>query len=486
MNQVRLQVTLFVTTLYLISCSGGGIGGGEEHISFGLESQKTFQLEKIESGTATIVMAYDDTFSMAAKVEELTSKLEKMFLGLVTSGWEIDLHVVTCAHFKDTAVMRSASTSEVSSPTAFDQKVRVLMDKAAPTIDLATKDGDGDERCNQSLAKAWNNIAPKNKVNLSLLISDEDGCSRDDSNLELPLPPPLTGTKKNCAPVTFGRMKSAVGGQDALLTGDLDLWEKATTKYTQSTWLSFYNGTLKAKLHPEDTYINFFNELETESKKTVPFFTHIYLPIVVDTQRCLAQSMQTMALREQDSFAPTPTQPNFIPLNTVGNIGYSYLRTFDGLDQDTKFKQSEGDLSICSDLSQVVDKLEREIRIRGENVKIKLPRPMDEDAMRALRAGKTVLRIVREVNATYTESFFTAKNIALASQGLSWKKLNATEYVIDLPLESSILSYDAGEVSLAIANSDLLTVTTGDRVVRAEYIPVGFRDGSDTLILNGG
>ncbi len=470
---VRHAVTIFVISFTLLSCSSKD----KETLGFKMEPSFSKTIGRVEADRLTAVIALDDSYSMLSKVNELSSDLEEMFRGLVSTGWDIDLHVVTCAYYQSGREMKSVSTLSLNGNASVEDKVEALMKGAYPTIDLETAQNDADERCNQSLEKAWSNIESNNKVNVSMLISNEDGCSRSDDTLEN-----LDGSvRTNCAPVTHG----TIGRDKATVEAPLSVWEEIIDGFMPG-FNSWYNSKVLPNLTPVSHYVSFFKNIEVEGKKRVDSFSHIYLPIVVDSNKCLAQALRNQAIRETNKqLEEAGTLDNWSTGSTVGNIGNYYLSTFENLNQENiLFNRDEGDLSICGDLSHVVNKLEREIKLRGRSVRINLPRVVDVENTLKIFPDAPVITIVREIELVDSEDFFVRQNQELSKIGLSWEKIDSKRYKLDLYLTSPMIRYNSEDLSYIIENSSLLTVTGGDEVIRGEYLPLGFRDKENGLTYN--
>lgn len=462
----------------LISCSESD----SENISFRKQDSYKLQVENIYANEVTLVLAVDNSASMLAKVEELEGEMENMFHGLIETGWDVDMHVVSCAYFNDDAesVMKSASTKDLPEGSV-EEKVALLMTEAAPTIDLSTMDNDADERCNQSLEKAWAQLPFTNMVNVSMIISNEDGCARSEENLLLPN---ITRTdpRNNCAPVTHGQV-SAHGGftnDDPLYERDLDTWIDAVTQYSENVWVPWFNENIKNLVVSPNTFAEFFRNLEAAGKRQIDYFSHFYIPIVVDTNICLAESLRNQALLEKENhigFDEFGDEIPFRPMNTVGNIGYSYLETYEILDQNTLFEREDGDLSLCNNLSQVVGKIESEIKLRGRGLSIQLPRSIDIDTTQSVNGNNfNIIQISRPVQSV-TNDFIRLQNANLSSLNIAWSLSDDAEnYVLGLPLNLPFINYNGTTARVEVLPNRFVGIMGGDTVEVLEYFPVGFED----------
>lgn len=465
----------------LISCSHSD----SESISFKKQQSFKLQVENVYTNDVTLVLAVDNSASMLAKVQELEKEMKSMFFGLIDTGWNVDMHVVSCAYFKDSpeSLMKMASTKDIPNGSVED-KVELLMSKAAPSIDLSTKNNDADERCNQSLEKAWAQIPFKNIVNVSMVISNEDGCARSEDKLYLPnIPPyrPENELRKNCAPVTHGRL-SAYAGFDTdnpLYDKDLETWIDAVTKYSENVWLPWFNKKIKDQVVAPDFFADFFTELEAAGKRKIDYFSHFYVPIVVDTNVCLAESLRNQALLEKENHIDTDEEGNEIPflrpMNTVGNIGYSYLDTYELLNQNTLFEREKGDLSLCNNLSQIVGNIENEIKLRGRGLSVQLPRSIDLVTTKSVHGNDfNIIRIKRPVDSTGSD-LVRIKNANLTALNVSWVlSEDSNHYELDLPLGLPFLKYNESRAKIEVLPNRYVHIMGGDTIEVLDYFPIGF------------
>lgn len=477
MKKTFIQVTILSFLMLNISCSFDA----KEDIGFEAVPASSAEFSRVTFDKATLVLAIDDSYSMAAKVDELSQNLEGMFIDLLVSGWDIDLHVVSCFYYKqDNNKRKHADTSTIKDKFNFDEKLKLLLTEAK--IEVVSDGQDADERCNQSLEKAWSEIKLKNNVNLSLLISNEDDCSRSDENLVLK---DVNGSdRNNCAPLTHGRLKAYNGGED-LFDKSLDEWKTAIEGYTKSIWKPQFNKLISPDIYGSSYYVAFFSDLEAKGKRLDPNFSHIYLPIVVDDSKCLSRSLQSQALLEQDRFISENGNLNgFRPEYTVGNMGYIYMDVFNDLKQDTTFSAEEGDLSLCNDLHHVVNKLQKEIKVRGQGLRIQLSRQMDLDATKSLFKGQAIVRVLRPVSNQVDIDRLVSQNATLSAIGLEWTKQDEEHYKLDLYLDTPFIKYDDSLSSLFIQNNRYLVIEGGDKIERLSYAPKEFKDKEESFEIN--
>jgi len=418
-----------------------------------------------------------------------------MLYGLIKTGWDIDLHVISCGYFNEKAdpapLMKSATTKDLHEGTVED-KVALLMSQAAPTIDFSTKGNDADERCNQSLQRAWSELPFTNMVNVSMVISNEDGCARSEENLMLPNLNSSMGERNNCAPVTHGQLNSSAGftRDDPLFEKDLEVWTDVVTRYSNEVWLDQFFPKIQNKLIPNIEFVNFLNSIEEDGKKEIDYFSHFYIPIVVDTNVCLAKSLRDQALFEKENYIGfdafgDPTEP-FWPENTVGNIGYSYLDTYELLDQETLFDREGGDLSLCNDLSQVVGKIENEIKLRGRGLTIQLPRQIDLKTTQSINGSDfSIISITRPFDSV-TSDFIDSENSKLNSLGLKWSlSEDRKNYSLNLSLNMPFINYNPEDMTIEVLPNSFLSVFGGDTIKVLEYYPVGFETEAPNIDLIG-
>ena len=474
---IALMTTLGFCSV-LISCSNSE----SENISFRKQDSYKLLVENVYANEVTLVLAVDNSASMLAKVEELEGEMKNMFHGLIETGWDVDMHVVSCAYFKDDAasIMKSATTKDLPEGTV-EEKVDLLMSEAAPSIDFSTQDNDADERCNQSIEKAWAQLPFINMVNVSMIISNEDGCARSEENLLLPN---ITGTepRNNCAPVTHGQVSAYAGftNENPLYEQDLDTWIDAVTRYSENVWIPWFNTNIKDLIVSPNTFAEFFKNLEAAGKRQIDYFSHFYIPIVVDTNVCLAKSLRDQALLERENHVATDEEGveiPFRPMNTVGNIGYAYLDTYEALDQNTLFERENGDLSLCNNLSQVVGKIESEIKLRGRGLSIQLPRGIDINTTESVNGSNfNIIQISRPV-ASVTSDFISLQNANLSSLNIRWVlSEDSQNYTLGLPLNLPFINYNASTAKVDVLPNRFVSILGGDTVEVLEYYPVGFEN----------
>jgi len=387
MKKLISAVTISVCSLSILSCSviNDAVVEPGETISFETEPSFSLKVERVKVDKLTMVMAVDNSGSMVSKTAELEKNMKGLFTDLIDANWDVDLHLVTCAYYKEAASsMKSVSTLDLAELST-QEKVAAMIKAASPKIDPDNIDEDADERCNQSLEKAWSVLEPKNKINLSLVISNEDGCGRKDSSFILSN---RDGSyRENCAPVTFNQVQANLTSDATpLKERPVSEWVSAIEAFSNDVWIPWFNRNIKSKLYKPEKYVDFFKNLEKEGSAKVENFSHIYLPIVVDSSACLAETFaEQYAVKEahalliaENNHIGSASDFKFEGLkdtsNIVGNVGYSYLETFKQLDQAVDFNRKAGDLSLCNDMSHIVGKISQEIKVRGSGFEIPLPR----------------------------------------------------------------------------------------------------------------
>lgn len=482
MKKLVSAVTICGMAMSILSCSGID---SAETISFEKEPAFSVSIDRVIEDKLTMVLVVDDSASMVAKTAELETDMKDLFTDLIKAQWDIDLHLVTCAFYKgQDSDMKSVSTEDFKGKTT-EEKVAAIMKKATPKIDLSTLQNDADERCNQSLEKAWSLLEPKNKINLSLIISNEDDCSRDANNLALPQI--VGGSKDTCSPITYNQMIN--NGVSPFINKPLNEWASVVADYSDQVWVPWFNSSVKKDVHSPEKYVEFLKNLEVRGSKTIENFSHIYLPIVVDSPACLADTFHKQfkvkeAAAEIEAINNHPTQPpvDFIfdgltdYSNILANIGHSYLKTFELMDQDIEFSQKDGDLSLCKDLSHIVGKISREIKLRGNGITIALPRPIDVETMKVSQGENfKIIRVTRPAEVE-EPGFFEQRNTVLNPLGLTWVKLNDTHWAIDLGFSSGFVNYTEGGKSVELVPNRLVSTTGGDEISVLTYDPLGFKD----------
>jgi len=526
MRNLVQAVTISGLSLLFLCCSA--VDDGKEHISLNKVSSFSVSIDKIIEDKLTMVLVVDDSASMISKTEELETDMTNLFTDLINAQWDIDLHLVTCAFYKNpNSDMKSVSTNSFEGQTT-EEKVAGLMNAATPKIDYDTLQNDADERCNQSLEKAWGIIEPVNKINLSLIISNEDGCGRDfiaDPSLAADDPANkdlvhIDGStpRGTCAPITYNQIVST--GIASLSNRPIEDWTFEVENYYTQTWTPWYSEFIigddpsDSLVHSSQRYVDFLKDLEKRGKETVESFSHIYLPIVVDSSQCLAETLlqqyedkeeiaqaearelfreEVSSRLSQNSNIDGPAfdqaieeeMSNFVfnglddftqTQNILGNIGRSYLETFELLNQDIEFNKEAGDLSLCNDLSHIVNKVSKEIQIRGNSIPLPLPAPIDVSKM-VINYGENfkILQIIRpesEVEAGY----FERQNQILASIGLEWAKKSDTHWILELSLNSGFVSYNPNSLVLELQPNPYVTINGGDEHRVISYYPTSFVD----------
>jgi len=482
MKKLISTVTICGLAMSFLSCSGYK---SAESISFEKEPTFSVSIDRVIEDKLTMVLVVDDSASMVAKTAELEEDMKGLFTDLIEAQWDIDLHLVTCAFYKaNDSEMKSVTTKDFEGKTT-EEKVAGIMKTASPKIDLSTLQNDADERCNQSLEKAWGLLEPKNKINLSLIVSNEDGCGRDDKNQGLVH---LDGKPRdNCSPITYNQIMST--GVAPLINRPFTDWVDEVAKYSDQTWVPWFNSNIKEKVHSPQKYVDFLKALEVRGNETVENFSHIYLPIVVDSPTCLADTLlKQLKVKEEAAEANAYSQYSPNPHNDfvfdglkdtrdiLGNIGHSYLKTFELLEQDIEFSQKDGDLSLCKDLSHIVGKISREIKLRGSGIVIDLPRPIDVSTMK-ISSGDNfkIIRVERPVEVE-EKGFFEARNEILKSVGLQWVKVSDTHWSIEIGFSSGFIKYVDGEKSIQLVPNRLISITGGDKISVIGYEPLGFKE----------
>jgi hypothetical protein len=487
-RELRELVTICGLSMLILSCS---IADNEETISFEKEPSFSVSIDRVIEDRLTMVVAVDDSASMVAKITELDSDMEGLFTDLIEAGWSIDLNLVTCAFYKgEESDMKSVSTDDFQGQNT-EEIVQGLMEQAAPGVDLTTLQNDADERCNQSLERAWSLIEPTNKINMSLIISNEDGCGRDESQQNLVH---LDGSPRdNCAPVTYNQIMST--GISPLATRPFEDWVSEVENYSDNVWVPWFNNSIRSRVHSPQRYADFFQNLESRGQERVENFTHIYLPIVVDSPTCLAETLYDQFLVKEEAARQAAVDAHNasglgtgsdvvfngleFPLGTrdiLGNIGYSYLETFDILNQDIEFSRSEGDLSLCRDLSHIVNKISREIKLRGAGIQLQLPRPIDIDTMIASEGPNfKILKIVRP-SEVEEPGFFEQQNSLLSSFGLEWVREDNRHWSLEIGFNSAFLTYEQSGPYIELLPNRYVSITGGDEIFILEYFPTGFKE----------
>lgn len=493
MKNIVNRVTIFALPMLILSSLG--CSNDPESLSFQREPSFSVKINRVIADKLTMVVAVDDSASMVAKTEELEADMKDLFKDLIDAQWEIDLHLVTCAFYKGKASeMKSVKTSSFEGKTT-QEKVDGIMKVATPKIDLDTLLNDADERCNQSLEKAWNLIKDKNdnKINMSLIISNEDDCSRDDMTQNLPHIMGGDASTSPCSAVTYNQISSTQPqGSGSLMNKPTADWTEAVADYSNNVWVPWFDQTLRSRVHTTDYYVNFFKQLETDGKAKDENFSHIYLPIVVDSQQCLAKTlMDQLELKEEEAreiawqahvVESIDVVPEFIfdglqnTSNILANVGYRYLETFEKLSQDVEFSKEENDLSLCKDLSHIVKKISREIKLRGGGVLMNLKRPIDVESMMASEGDN--FRIIRVIRPAEVEEpgFFEARNSVLRAYNIQWVRIDDAHWSIDLNYGSEFVEYITGSKEIKLLPNRLVSITGGDKISVYDFDPVGFRD----------
>jgi|GEM_PF-3151103 len=481
MKKLVTAVTICGMAMSILSCSGVN---SEETISFEKEPAFSVSIDRVIEDKLTMVLVVDDSASMVAKTAELETDMKDLFTDLIQAQWDIDLHLVTCAFFKgQDSDMKSVSTEDFADKTT-EEKVAGIMKTATPKIDPLTYQNDADERCNQSLEKAWGILEPKNKINLSLIISNEDGCGRDANNQELPQI--AGGSKETCSPVTYNQMVN--NGVPRLINRPFTDWAVEVAKYSKEVWVPWFNRTVKDRVHSPEKYVSFLKGLEVRGAKTVDNFSHIYLPIVVDSPTCLADTLhkqlkvkeEAARLKALAEYTPNP-HTDFVfeglkeTRDILGNIGYSYLKTFELLDQDIEFSKEAGDLSLCKDLSHIVGKISREIKLRGSGMAIDLPRPIDVKSMTVAEGDNfKIIKVLRPAEVE-EPGFFEARNIILKPYNLEWKKVSETHWAVEIGFRTGLISYTEDAKLIELIPNRFISITGGDEISVLKYEPLGFK-----------
>ncbi len=181
---VRVVYTLLYIwiTIIVVGCNGktSPIFGGDREASLSiLPVSKVFQLKYDDPKKLQMVIIADPTASMGSAKQAIRESLPGFTQGLLSTGFTFDIFCSNTSYTGATGeVIITINSSDNLSTTQLQAELTKCID-----VDLTQKDF-GDERGLESAKLTWERVGREgqldpNAVKLTMIISNEDDCSRD-------------------------------------------------------------------------------------------------------------------------------------------------------------------------------------------------------------------------------------------------------------------------------------------------------------------